>query len=251
MSELCIKCGKRPRKKGRKLCGHCAWRAEDPDKARIRRREYKRRLRRAQGAEPMEVKRERAAKRRAEREAKRAERLRANSPERKPWLQYPDGSAARFRSRYRHDPAFAQRERDRAIVYRFTHPDRAAAAERSGQHWKRAAETADGSVTATVVRRLLAARTCYLCGVELTPANRSIDHIIPISRGGKHIAKNLAPCCRPCNRKKDRKIAVPSTGASRVPATPLFETCEASETSCQLPLAGCHSQGCSDPGGCR
>ena len=252
MSELCITCGVRPRKKGRRQCGRCAWRSEDPEKARIRRREYKRRHRRAQGAEPIEVRRERAAKQRAECEARRAERLLASSLERKPWLQYPSGSAARYRSRYQNDPAFAQRERDRAIVFRFTHPDRAAAAERFGQHWKRAAQTSDGSVTVAVVRRLLTARTCYLCGVELTPANRSIDHIIPISRGGKHLAKNLAPCCQSCNRKKDRKLAVPlGPLQERVPATPVFETCETPETSCQLPLASCHSPGRSGLGGCR
>ncbi|MBN1460596.1 MAG: hypothetical protein JXA57_13765 [Armatimonadetes bacterium] len=201
MSELCITCGVRPRKKGHRQCGHCAWRSEDPEKARIRRREYKRRLRRAQGAEPMEVKRERAAKRRAEREAKRAERLRANRPERKPWLRYPDGSAARYRSRYKHDPAFAQRERERAIVYRFTHPEIAVKSD-PGNHWRLAAARADGSVTETVVRALLTASSCYLCGVELTPENRSIDHRVALILGGNHSAANLAACCMPCNREK-------------------------------------------------
>lgn len=200
MSELCITCGKRPRKKGRRQCGHCAWRAEDPDKARVRRREYKRRLRRAQGAEPMEVKRERAAKRRAEREARRAEWLRANSPKRKPWLQFPD-VATRYRCRYRNDPEFAQQERDRAIVYRYTHPEIAAKSD-SGVRWQLAAERSDGSVTRRVVRELLAAERCYLCGVELTPANRSIDHRVALSRGGDHTADNLAACCIACNRRK-------------------------------------------------
>lgn len=201
MTKLCITCGERPRKSGRRQCGHCAWRSEDPDKAQIRRREYKRRLRRAQGAEPIEAIRERATKKRAEAEAKRAERRVANSLERKPWLQFPVDSAARYRCRYQNDPAFAQRERDRAIVFRFTNPDLAVKSDR-GNHWQLAAASADGSVTKAVVRKLLRTKRCYLCGIELTPANRSIDHRIALTLGGAHAAENLAACCLPCNREK-------------------------------------------------
>lgn len=208
MSELCITCGERPRKSGRRQCGHCAWRSEDRDKARVRRREFKRRLRRAQGAEPIEAIRERAATQRAEAVAKRAEGQ-AATRKAKPWLRYPAGSAARFRCRYKHDPAFAQRERDRAIVFRFTNPDIAVKSD-PGQHWQLAASRADGSVTRAVVRKLLRAKRCYICGVELTPGNRSIDHRIALILGGAHTAENLAACCLPCNRRKgglERKIS--------------------------------------------
>ncbi len=209
MSALCITCGERPRKKGRRQCGPCAWRSEDPEKVRARRErsrpqrtEYKRRVRRAAGAERRELRRARAAQKRAEAEAKRAERIAANSIERKPWLALK-GGAERFRWRYQNDPEFAQRERERAIVFRFTHPDLAVKGD-PGNHWRLAAASADGSVTEAVVRALLAARSCYLCGIELTPANRSIDHRVAVSLGGLHTAGNLAPCCLPCNRAKAR-----------------------------------------------
>jgi len=213
VSELCITCGKRPRKAGRRQCGPCAYRSEDQEKARLRRqkgrtqrREHKRRLRRAQGAEPMEVIRQRAALRAAqrpklsavEREARRLERLRA-----RPWLQFRDG-ATRYRWRYQNDAEFAQRERERAIVFRFTHPEIAAKCDR-GDHWRLATLRADGSVTEEVVRKLLRASSCYLCGVELTPDNRSIDHRIALALGGGHTASNLAPCCLACNARKARK----------------------------------------------
>ena len=46
---------------------------------------------------------------------------------------------------------------------------------------------------------------CLCCGrsdVKLT-----IDHVIPISLGGKHSADNVQPLCGPCNsRKKDKHI---------------------------------------------
>jgi len=237
MSKLCITCGKNPRKKGRRQCGPCAYRSEDQEKARLRRqrgrvqrREYKRAQRRAAGCELMEVKRKRAAKRRAEQEARRMQRLIENDPALKPWLQYPDGSAARYRSRYHNDPAFAKRERARAIVYRFTHPEIAAKSDR-GDHWQLAALRADGSVTEAVVRGLLRAKSCYLCGCELTAVNRSIDHRVALALGGRHSASNLAACCLPCNRKKslnERRSTIPHDDASKVEGRQLhFSYCNA------------------------
>lgn len=43
---------------------------------------------------------------------------------------------------------------------------------------------------------------CYYCGQLLTDDNFTIDHLIPLSRGGKHKMKNLKPCCMSCNREK-------------------------------------------------
>jgi 5-methylcytosine-specific restriction endonuclease McrA len=148
----------------------------------------------------MEIKCARVAQQQAEAEAKRAARAIENSPERKPWLAIT-GGAERFRWRYQNDPEFAQRERERTIVFRCTHPDLAVKSDR-GNHWLLAASRSDGSVTEDVVRALLRAAYCYLCGIDLTPANRSIDHRIALTLGGNHTASNLAPCCLPCNREK-------------------------------------------------
>lgn len=41
---------------------------------------------------------------------------------------------------------------------------------------------------------------CYCLPDELTQ-----DHMIPLSRGGDHIASNIAPACRSCNCKKGSK----------------------------------------------
>jgi 5-methylcytosine-specific restriction endonuclease McrA len=46
---------------------------------------------------------------------------------------------------------------------------------------------------------------CYLCNVDLStldPNDRTVDHMVPVSRGGTHTLENLFPCCRDCNHTK-------------------------------------------------
>lgn len=46
------------------------------------------------------------------------------------------------------------------------------------------------------------ASTCYLCGKVLALAEVTLDHVIPIARGGAHAEWNLRVACRPCNASK-------------------------------------------------
>lgn len=63
---------------------------------------------------------------------------------------------------------------------------------------------AKGQVTPHQWRRLLKRHNfrCFYCGTKLLPANRTLDHKIPLSRGGANIIKNVVPACRPCNQRK-------------------------------------------------
>jgi 5-methylcytosine-specific restriction endonuclease McrA len=45
--------------------------------------------------------------------------------------------------------------------------------------------------------------TCQYCGKELKTDNSSIDHILPVSKGGKKSFENCTTACIPCNNKKD------------------------------------------------
>lgn len=46
---------------------------------------------------------------------------------------------------------------------------------------------------------------CYLCGKSVTRQTVSIEHRIPITRGGSNWPANLAPACRSCNSRKHTK----------------------------------------------
>lgn len=43
---------------------------------------------------------------------------------------------------------------------------------------------------------------CFYCGQKIPRKFRSIDHLMPISRGGTHDEDNLVLCCRQCNNAK-------------------------------------------------
>lgn len=43
---------------------------------------------------------------------------------------------------------------------------------------------------------------CYFCKRKITPKELTLDHIVPIIRGGKSTKGNVAPVCKECNDKK-------------------------------------------------
>ncbi|MBD2137813.1 HNH endonuclease [Anabaena sp. FACHB-1237] len=47
---------------------------------------------------------------------------------------------------------------------------------------------------------------CQSCGKNSQEVNLSIDHIIPLSRGGKNHISNLQTLCLTCNQRKTNKI---------------------------------------------
>jgi 5-methylcytosine-specific restriction endonuclease McrA len=51
-------------------------------------------------------------------------------------------------------------------------------------------------------KRKCAKGICYYCGQKVSPKKLTMDHIIPISRGGKTTKSNVTPACKECNTKK-------------------------------------------------
>jgi 5-methylcytosine-specific restriction protein A len=48
----------------------------------------------------------------------------------------------------------------------------------------------------------LAKGVCYHCEQRFHPSELTMDHLIPIVRGGKSDKKNCVPSCKDCNSKK-------------------------------------------------
>ena len=47
---------------------------------------------------------------------------------------------------------------------------------------------------------------CYICFNEFSFKNMEMDHVIPLSKGGKHQLSNVKMCCARCNKSKGAKI---------------------------------------------
>jgi 5-methylcytosine-specific restriction endonuclease McrA len=70
---------------------------------------------------------------------------------------------------------------------------------------RRAAGIPQSNVTRRRLRRRLfdaAGGICAICGEAMTFADASIDHIVPLARGGKHERANLQVAHRVCNSVK-------------------------------------------------
>lgn len=43
---------------------------------------------------------------------------------------------------------------------------------------------------------------CHYCGREVPPRELTMDHVVPLVRGGLSVKGNVVPCCKECNTKK-------------------------------------------------
>jgi 5-methylcytosine-specific restriction enzyme A len=51
-------------------------------------------------------------------------------------------------------------------------------------------------------KRRCAKGVCYYCQQPTAPRELTMDHIVPIARGGRSSKGNLVPACKNCNNKK-------------------------------------------------
>lgn len=77
---------------------------------------------------------------------------------------------------------------------------------------ERIRETDDGTAAVKVLSEMLRkTEHCNHCGVRMTqgypvtPSNKTIDHDVPLSRGGKHILSNITIMCLSCNSSKQAR----------------------------------------------
>ncbi|MBU4319038.1 MAG: HNH endonuclease [Proteobacteria bacterium] len=51
-------------------------------------------------------------------------------------------------------------------------------------------------------KRQLAKGVCHYCNENIPAKELTMDHIVPIIRGGKSSKGNTVPCCKECNSRK-------------------------------------------------
>lgn len=198
------------------------WRAANPDRSREISRESARRIRQA---DP-----ERAREQWRKDNASRAERRPPAPPRKRKYATDAERREA-FNSRRRGQPrgeaerashakrqkevraadlaGIRARERERARQWRLANPE---AARRKGQRdtsrrtaRKRNADVRD--VSERDLRRLLDRQRgcCFYCD---QPEPTTLDHLIPLVRGGRHSIGNLVWACRTCNTSKGGRLVV-------------------------------------------
>ncbi len=47
---------------------------------------------------------------------------------------------------------------------------------------------------------------CYFCGRKTVFKEITMDHLVPLSMGGRSTKDNIVPCCKSCNTKKKNML---------------------------------------------
>lgn len=51
-------------------------------------------------------------------------------------------------------------------------------------------------------KRKCAEGICYFCRKKISPKELTMDHLVPLIRGGRSNKGNVVPSCKECNNKK-------------------------------------------------
>lgn len=49
---------------------------------------------------------------------------------------------------------------------------------------------------------------CHYCGQKISPKELTMDHIVPLARGGRSTKGNLVATCKECNNKKKTLLPI-------------------------------------------
>ncbi len=73
---------------------------------------------------------------------------------------------------------------------------------RDEKHIKREREKARELRKSSYFQNLLSKGVCYYCGKKFPREELTMDHIVPVVRGGKSTKGNVVVACKECNNKK-------------------------------------------------
>lgn len=69
-------------------------------------------------------------------------------------------------------------------------------------HVKREREKARALRKSDWWREQLRRGICHYCGKEVGAEALTMDHVVPVARGGRSVRTNCVPCCKECNNSK-------------------------------------------------
>ncbi|MBP1686314.1 MAG: endonuclease family protein [Deltaproteobacteria bacterium] len=55
-------------------------------------------------------------------------------------------------------------------------------------------------------KRRRGAGLCHYCGRKFPPRELTMDHLVPLIRGGRSTKGNLVPACKDCNNQKKHQL---------------------------------------------
>jgi len=55
-------------------------------------------------------------------------------------------------------------------------------------------------------KRRRATGICHHCGEKFSPTDLTMDHLVPIIRGGQSTKGNLVPSCKTCNSERTHRL---------------------------------------------
>ena len=57
-------------------------------------------------------------------------------------------------------------------------------------------------------RNRIASGRCHYCGGQVSPKELTLDHVVPLVRGGHSTRGNCVPACKSCNSAKQSLLPV-------------------------------------------
>ena len=113
----------------------------------------------------------------------------------------------------RHTEYWADPEKARTIASKWAKENPKSRCANQARYMARK-RNAEGSFTAEDIKDLYATQgaRCYYCSVSIEELYH-IEHMTPLSRGGKNDVSNICLACAPCNLSKHTKTAEEFQGA--------------------------------------
>ena len=117
---------------------------------------------------------------------------------------------------------------------------------------RRAKMHGGGDVSTAAAIRLVAERNCAYCGDSFdpysVPKRKTVDHVVPLCRGGTNADDNLLACCHRCNSQKGSLLLSEWVATGRAPSRVenVISSRSTGWTPVKPPDTGCLPEG-SDP----